>query len=138
MASLVIEIAGRFVAYDQRRIMDQGAGDRHALLLAAAQLGWQRTGARAQSNRFDNALSAIRRTIPWAAFDQQGNSNILQCRKCRQQIEHLKNESNRLTTKVSAFPFVHHAQIAAENVALTGIRPQNRRDDRQESGLSAA
>src|SRR5215469_2450083 len=39
--SLVIEVAGRFVANNQLGFVHQGTGDRHALLLAAAQLPWK-------------------------------------------------------------------------------------------------
>jgi len=38
-AGMAVEVAGRLVGEDQRGLRDQGAGDRHALLLPAAELG---------------------------------------------------------------------------------------------------
>ena len=43
-----VQVAGRLVGEDQRRVGDQRAGDRDALLLAAGQLGGQVVDAVAQ------------------------------------------------------------------------------------------
>src|SRR5713101_4138141 len=43
---LMIQVACRFVAYNQLRVVHQRAGDGHALLLATAELRRQRTQAR--------------------------------------------------------------------------------------------
>ena len=38
VAGLGVELAGRLVGQDEERLLDQGPGDRHALLLAAGEL----------------------------------------------------------------------------------------------------
>ena len=38
VAGLRVELAGRLVGQDEDRVLDQGPGDRHPLLLAARQL----------------------------------------------------------------------------------------------------
>ena len=43
LAGVAVEVAGRFVSEDQTRRIDQRAGDRHALLLAARDARRQRS-----------------------------------------------------------------------------------------------
>ena len=40
-AGVLVEVAGRLVGQQHRGLLDQGAGDRHPLLLAAGQFGGQ-------------------------------------------------------------------------------------------------
>jgi len=50
-----VEVAGRLAGDEQGRVVDQGAGDRDALLLAAGQLGGQRAAAIGQADRAEQA-----------------------------------------------------------------------------------
>ncbi len=48
-----IQVAGRLVRQDQRRIVDQGAGDGHALLLPAGDVRWQFVSVFAQLDQVE-------------------------------------------------------------------------------------
>ena len=52
--SIVVEVAGRFVANDQLRVMDQGARDGNPLLLTTTQLIRQSICARTETDRFQD------------------------------------------------------------------------------------
>jgi hypothetical protein len=50
LAGMAVEVAGRFVGEDQLRRVDQRAGNRHALLLAARNAAGQRCGVIAEAD----------------------------------------------------------------------------------------
>jgi hypothetical protein len=54
-----VQVAGRLVGNQQRRVVDQSTRDRDALLFAAGQLGRQSIGAVAQADRTQEGGSAV-------------------------------------------------------------------------------
>ncbi len=76
-AGYVVEVACRLVANDQLRLMHQRARDRHALLLATAQLPRKRVKARAEINRFEYLLCTGFRVLASHAVNQQRNRDVL-------------------------------------------------------------
>ena len=62
VAGLRVELAGRLVGQDEDRVLDQGPGDRHPLLLAARQL----VGAMVEPVAQADLASAARRALRFA------------------------------------------------------------------------
>ena len=61
-AGLLVEVAGRLVGQDQRRVVDERAGDGHALALAAGELVRAMLGAVVEADaieRFERARAAL-------------------------------------------------------------------------------
>ena len=58
-AGLAVERAGGFVGQQDRRLVDQRAGDRHALLLAAGEFAGQVPGALGQTDRYQCCTRAL-------------------------------------------------------------------------------
>ena len=59
--ALGVQVAGRLVGQDQRRLVDEGPGDRHPLLLAARQLGRAVVGAVTETDEVERLI----RPPPW-------------------------------------------------------------------------
>jgi hypothetical protein len=69
-AGHVIEVACRLVANDQLRFMYQRARNRHALLLATAELPRKRVKARAETNGFEYLFRTGLRVLASDAVNQ--------------------------------------------------------------------
>src|SRR5580765_1253668 len=54
-----IEIAGRFVREDERRVVAESAGDGDALLLSAGKLVWMVPGAPGEADGFEGCERAL-------------------------------------------------------------------------------
>jgi hypothetical protein len=131
----VIEVARRLVADDQLRVVHQGAGDRHALLLPTAKLCRKGAQARAEPNRFENFpclgfCMAARETV-----DKQRHGDILNGGERGQQVEKLKNESNCNTSQVRAFTRAQMSQVVAQHLAHSGIPLKDSRNYGDQSRL---
>ena len=59
-AGLAVEVAGRFVGQQEGRLVDQGAGDGHALLLAAGKLVGMVVGAVGESHDLERLQARAR------------------------------------------------------------------------------
>ena len=92
---LRVERAGRLVGQDQLRPVDQRARDRHALLLAAGQLGRRVAGALGQARRAPAPRSA--RSCALGRLDagiDHRQLDVLQRAGARQQVELLEHEAD--------------------------------------------
>ena len=90
-----VEVAGRLVGQQQRRVVDQRAGDREALLLAAGELVRQRAGHLAQPEVVDQRLPARGRVRRGAAH-AAGEQHVGLARELGQQVEELEDEADLL------------------------------------------
>jgi hypothetical protein len=86
-----VEVAGGLVGEDQRRLVDQGAGDGDALLLAARELARQVVEALAQP---DAAQGLFGFTTVGHAVDVLGQHDVLQRGEIRDQVELLEDEAD--------------------------------------------
>src|ERR1700682_3857451 len=125
----MVEVAGRLVADDQFRFMYQCTGNRHALLLAAAELPRKRVEARAKIDRFERLFRASFGVLSWYAVNQQWDSHVFNGIECGQQVEKLKNKTDRRTAKACPLLLVHTVQVLAEHFAAAGILGQDCRND---------
>src|SRR5438876_2331199 len=94
LSGVGVERAGRLVGEQEQRLVDDGARDRHALLLAARELIGQVVHAIAEADpleRVDRFLAP--RAAALAGVDH-GQLDVLERRVARQQIERLEHEAN--------------------------------------------
>ena len=110
-----VEIAGGLIRQQQARLVGQGSGHGHPLLLAAGKLG----GLMVQT--LGETKLAEKRARPFAALasvspgDQGRQSDILQSAKFRQQVMELVDEPDRLKTNAGALAIIQRATILASN-----------------------
>ena len=94
-AGVAVEVAGRLVGQDERRLRDERPGDRDPLLLAAGQLGRLVVEPVAQPEPLERGL---RPGGPLAARDalvQQRRRDVVERRRPRQQVVRLEDEPDR-------------------------------------------
>ena len=126
-----VEIAGRLVGEKNRRIRDERACDRNALLLSAGKLRWIMTFASFQSDAFDRSS---RRRMPFFARPsevavEQRKLDVLDCRSAREQIEALKNESDFRVANHSALIAIELRDVDAVEHVGAGRRTIETSDD---------
>ena len=92
-AGFVVEITGRFIAQDQRRVARKGARDGDPLLLSAAELRRQRVQAFAETDDVEHLLRPLTRLSTRRPADQERHGDIVLRGERGQQVESLENES---------------------------------------------
>ena len=93
VAGLGVELAGRLVGQDQERVLHQGPGDGHALLLAAGELVGAVVEAVAQADlreQLGGPLLLLRRHAP----GQERHQHVLEGREVADQVERLEDEAD--------------------------------------------
>src|ERR1039458_4001411 len=91
----LIEIAGGLVAQQQQRLVDEGARQRYALLLAAGKLGGAMIEAIAQAHLHEQAARAIDVAVA-IPRNQRRHQHIFEHGALRQQAMILKDEADGL------------------------------------------
>ena len=110
---LRVEVAGRFVGEQHRGIVDECAGDRDALLLAAGEFVGP---VRRAVGEADFAESLRRRREAFALRDagvEEGERDVAQCRGARQQVEALEDEAEFCQADASQRVVVERANVDA-------------------------
>ena len=93
--ALAIEVAGRLVAEQQRRVGDDGAGDADALLLAARELARVVVGAIGRGRRRRaRSPRACLRSAAESLVSSSGSSTLRCRRQHRQQVVELEDEAD--------------------------------------------
>ncbi len=90
----MVEVAGRLIADDQFRFMHERTGNRHALLLAAAEFLRKRVKARAKIDRFERLFRASFGVRSWYAVNQQWDRHVFNGIEGGKQVEKLKNKAD--------------------------------------------
>ena len=93
VACLVVECRGRFIAHDQPRLVDQGPGQRHALLLAARQLRGQGVQPLFEAEFCQYRRCSLNGPFARYARSQQGHGGVFGRGERRKQIVLLENEA---------------------------------------------
>ncbi len=92
-----IEVTGRLVGQDDRRVVRERAGDRHALLFAAGELRRVVMPAAREAHIVDERAGAIARV--GGAGDLHGHEDVLERRQRRQQMEELEDDADLLAAE---------------------------------------
>ena len=93
VAGFVVELRGRFIAHDQPRLVNQGTGQRHALLLAARQLRGQGVQPPFESKVGEQRRCPLNGPFTPHARSQQGHGGVFGRGERRKQIVLLENEA---------------------------------------------
>jgi hypothetical protein len=121
LAGMAVEIAGRLIGQNQPWCVDQCAGNRHALLLAAGNPVGQGFGILAQPDPVEQ-LARLRppRFLVQAGINQRQGDVVLQAH-ARQQVEALKDETQRAVAQNGQRILVHLRDVAPGEkiIALT-------------------
>ncbi len=114
-ARLRIEIAGRLVGEQDRRVRDERARDRDALPLTARELVRQVMRAIGEADALEHALGlGLALGEAHAAIDQRLH-DVLQRRSARQQVEALEDEADLLIADVGELVLVQAADVASRS-----------------------
>ncbi len=126
LGGLGVEVAGRLVEQQQRRLVDERARDRDALQLAARQHRGEVVAAAFEADRREHRPRARRRI--GGLLQQQRQRDVLLDRQVRQHVERLEHEAHAVAPQQRARVVVERAQVAAvEADAAGGRRRRGRR-----------
>ena len=122
VSRFLVEVAGRLVGEDQARVVDQGAGDREPLLLAAGQHTGQPCGGVGHPEAFDHrpgtGLGAG--AVPRQARREQ---HVLGAGQLGQQVEELEHEPDQPPAHVDQLLLAAAVDAHAVQLDLAGIGP---------------
>ena len=111
LAGLAVEVAGRLVGEQERRIVGQRAGDRDALLLAAGEL---RRIVMAAVGKADFGEQRVARAPGVArAGNLHRHEHVLERGQRRQQVKELKDEADALAAETRERVFVERRDVDA-------------------------
>ncbi len=125
LGGMLVEVAGGLVEQYQLRTVDQRAGDRHPLALAAGQLGRLVRQAMPQPDPLQQLGRPLAGFRDRRAADQQRHADVLQGGELRQQVVKLVDEAQRAVAQQPAGRLVQRREfLAGEPDAAGGGRVQ--------------
>ena len=133
-----IEIAGRFVGENERGPMDEGAGDRDALLLAAGELARQGGGAGSEADAFEQGGDTGFAFGGRDADELERQLDVFGGSESRQQVEELEDGSDLFAAKAGEGIAVELIDAVAVEGEATGVGPVDAAEAVEQGGLAAA
>jgi len=115
IAAFAVEGTGRFVGENHRRIVDQGARDRDALLLTAGKFGRTVIRPIAEAKAFQQFVCMERPLVLRQSGVDRRNLDVLSRRGGRQKVVALKYEAESLTPEGRQFVGFQIRGFLAEN-----------------------
>src|ERR1039457_1623844 len=135
LGRLRVEVARRLVGEQDRRVVDQGAGHRHALLLAAGELVGmvaRALGEAEQGQRFAHLAGAAG---PLTRVEER-QRDVLGRTRARQQVEALEHEADPKAADARQRGLVQAGDVDPVEEVLAGGGLVETADDVHEGGLS--
>src|SRR5690606_9778028 len=136
LGRLPVEVAGRLVADQQRRVGDDGARDRHALLLAARQFGRLVRGAVRQAHQLQRALRVALALRAAELRQQQRQLHVLLRAERGHQVVELEYVSDVLAAPGRQLARTHAIDALPGNLDLAAGGRVQAADEVQERGLA--
>jgi hypothetical protein len=133
-AGFAIQVAGRLIGQQQRRLRSECAGERHALLLTAGKLAGIMGGAVLQPNRFQPCGGAVESVGETCEF--QRDRDILQRRHGRDQVERLEHDADMVAAEARQPVLIQPAQIMAGDIDKPAGRALQPGHDHHHGGLA--
>ena len=101
-AGLAVEIAGRFICKEERRLVHQGACDGHTLLLAARELVRMMVGAVGEADKLQRTQCPfmLLTSREMSVQIEHRQLHIFECRGSGEQVESLENEADLLVADI--------------------------------------
>src|SRR5690606_22475892 len=138
VGGLAVEVAGGLVADQQGGVGDQGAGDRHALLLAAGELAGLVPGALGQTDQAQRHLGAPGPLGAAHLAQQQRQLDVLLRAQHRQQVVELEDEADVLGAPARQFAGLELVDALAVDADAAGGGRVQAADQVQQGGLARA
>ena len=138
LAVVGVERGGGLIADDQRRLVDQGAGDGDALLLAAGEFARAFAPARADAHGFEHGPGAGDGRFGGQALDQQRHGDIFRGGDGGDQVELLENEADVIGAEPRELAAGQLMQRSVKHGHGSRIDPQRAGDDAEQGGFATA
>src|SRR5262245_31333517 len=132
LAQLEVQRAERLVQQQYLRLIDNGAGEGHALLLAAGDLRWNTIGQRRDFGHFHHAADARCDLSLGQAFHSQAECDVVINVQVREQRVRLKDGIDGATVRGNV------AYVRARDLDVTSVRMIQPGNDPEQCGFAAA
>jgi hypothetical protein len=131
-----VEVAGRLVGQKDRGLVGEGAGDGHALLLAARELRRVMVRAVGEVDVFEELPPAFAR--PADARDLQRREDVFERRHRRDEMERLEDEAELAAAQGGQSVLAHRGDLLAVDEDAAGGRRVEPGDEAEQRGLARA
>ena len=115
-----VQVASGLVRQHAGRAGDQGAGDGHALALAARQLGGAVVQAFAQPHGLEYLRGGLGTFGGGRPADTQGHTDVVECTEFGQQVVELVDKAQVLVTQAALRGGVHLGDVLAQQLNAAG------------------
>jgi len=109
-----VQIAGRLIGKDERRLVRKGPGDGHALLFSPRKLGRAMVESLIEAQRTEKLVRSCRGRRSFYIPDQLRKDDILSRRELGKEMVKLIDEAERLASKLGATIIVELGRFLAE------------------------
>jgi len=133
-----VEVAGRLVGEQERRVAGDGARDRDALLLAAGELRGHVLHARGEAHQLERAVDALAPVGAAQPPVAQGHVHVVLDIQVRDQVEALEDETDAFVAQARTRVIGEVADIAAIEHVAAGLKALQQAGDIEEGGLAGA
>ena len=137
-ARLGIEVAGRLVGEQQRRIVGERPRNGDALLLSAGKLGRAVLHAVAQAEQVEQFFRAPLRVAHGFACELHRQQDVFQRRQRRDQVEELEDEADLLVANFGELVFAHARDVDAVDLDFAMRRAVQPADQTEQGAFAAA
>lgn len=135
-ARFVVEVAGRFVGEEDFRAVDEGAGQGHALLLAAGELRRVVSGAVAEPDAGEDFVGSLLRAAHAAQFER--HEDVFQRGQRGKELETLEDESGGGIAQGGDGVLIEFVETASVELDVSGGRPVQTGAESEQGGLATA
>ena len=132
-AGLGIEVAGGFVGEDEERVVDEGAGDGDALLLAAGELLGAVVEAMAEADELREGDAVFVAVGEIAALVKERDVDVLDDRELVDEVVGLEDEAERAAAEGGELVVVHGGDVLAAEKIFAGGGAVEAAEDVEES-----
>ena len=137
-AGLGIEVAGGFVGEDEERVVDEGAGDGDALLLAAGELLGTVIEAMAEADELREGDAVCVAVGEVAALIKERDVDVLDDGELVDEVVGLEDEAERAAAKGGELVVIHRGDVLPAEEIFAGGRAVEAAEDVEEGGFSRA
>ena len=133
-----VEVAGRFVGQHDRGSVDDGAGDRDALALAAGHLAGHVRQALPEADTTECLGGGVASVGQRLAAVEQTVGDVVDARHPVEEEERLEHEADQVRTHSGQLAVAHRRRVDAGDADDAARRPIERADDVQQGRLARA
>ncbi len=132
---VAVEAARRLIGEHHQRVVDQGTGYRHALLLASRQLCRLVLLTLRKAHHREQLAGPCFSFGMFHVTDQRRDHHVLQCRELRQELMKLEDKADVTVAKVGETLLAELAQVVAVDQDASGIGLLEGTHDHEQGGL---